>query len=44
MEVIKAFCAGFRDGNSDVGRTYDDLRLSEAYDWGRSLRRLSRQN
>jgi len=40
--MIKAFILGFKEGNGDVGMTYDNSpnsKRSRAYDYGRHLRR-----
>ena len=42
MKYLKAFWLGFLEGDGDMGRTWRDPRMNEAYDWGRSLRRGSR--
>jgi len=45
--ILKAFCIGFIEGKGEMGLTWDDpnlYHLNECYDWGRSLRRMSRTN
>ena len=41
---IKVFLLGFWEGKGECGMTYPNDYLNEAYDWGRSLRRMSRTN
>lgn len=42
ISIIRAFFLGFIEGKGDYGLTWHDRKLNEAYDWGRSLRRMSR--
>lgn len=44
MNKLTAFWLGFKEGRGDTGRTWENRTLNEWYDWGRSLRRLSRKD
>lgn len=38
---ITAWLAGYEEGDGNIGRTYDDPDLNEAYDQGRTQRRVA---